>query len=97
MATAPPAVPGTVAGLAEAERRWGKLGLAKVMEPAIGLARNGVMVTQYEAEIMHDAGLARDPESKRIFQRNGQFYEQGEILKQPELAQYSGAHRTESG
>jgi len=79
-------VPGTVAGLAEAERRWGKLGLAKVMEPAIGLARNGVTVTPDEAEMMHDAGLARDPESKRIFQRDGRFYEQGEILKQPELA-----------
>ncbi len=36
--------------------------------------------------LLHDAGLARDPESRRIFQRNGQFYEQGEILKQPELA-----------
>ncbi len=79
-------MPGTVAGLVDAERRWGKLGLAKVMEPAIRLARQGVTVTQYEAEMMHDAGLARDPESKRIFQRNGQFYEQGEILKQPELA-----------
>ena len=36
---------------------------------------------------MHDAELARDPESKRIFQRDGHFYEQGEVLKQPELAQ----------
>ena len=42
-------VPGTVAGLVEAERRWGKLGLAKVMEPAIRLAREGVAVTQNEA------------------------------------------------
>jgi len=32
-------VPGTVAGLVDAERRWGKLGLAKVMEPAIRMAR----------------------------------------------------------
>jgi gamma-glutamyltranspeptidase/glutathione hydrolase len=79
-------VPGTVAGLVYAERRWGKLGLAKVMEPAIRLARDGVPVTQYEAAMMHDSGLARDPESKRIFQRDGRFYEQGEILKQPELA-----------
>jgi gamma-glutamyltranspeptidase/glutathione hydrolase len=79
-------VPGTVAGLVDAERRWGKLGLAKVMAPAIRLAREGVAVTQYEAAMMHDAGLARDPESRRIFQRNGQFYEQGEVLKQPELA-----------
>jgi len=81
-----PGVPGTVAGLVEAERRWGKLGLTKVMEPAIRLAREGVAVTEYEAGLMHDADLARDPESKRIFQRDGRFYEQGEILKQPELA-----------
>ena len=81
-----PGVPGTVAGLVEAERRWGKLGLAKVMEPAIRLAREGVAVTEYEAGLMHDADLARDPESKRIFQRDGRFYEQGEVLKQPELA-----------
>jgi gamma-glutamyltranspeptidase/glutathione hydrolase len=79
-------VPGTVAGLVDAERRWGKLGLVKVMEPAIHLAREGVTVTQFEAAILHDADLARDPESKRIFQRDGHFYEQGEILKQPELA-----------
>lgn len=79
-------VPGTVAGLVEAERLWGKLGLAKVMEPAIRLARDGVVVTQYESANMHDADLARDPESKRIFQRDGKFYEQGELLKQPELA-----------
>jgi len=79
-------VPGTVAGLVDAERRWGKLGLAKVMEPAIRLAREGVRVTQNESAILQDAELARDPESKRVFQRNGRFYEPGEILKQPELA-----------
>ena len=79
-------VPGTVAGLVDAERRWGKQGLAKVMEPAIRLARDGVMLTRYEAALLHDPELARDPESSRIFQRNGRFYQQGEILKQPELA-----------
>ena len=79
-------VPGTVAGLVEAERRWGKLGLAKVMKPAIRLAREGVTVTQYEAANMQDSELAKDRESKRIFQRDGRLYEQDEILKQPELA-----------
>jgi gamma-glutamyltranspeptidase/glutathione hydrolase len=79
-------VPGTVAGLVDAERHWGKLGLAKVMEPAIRLARDGVPVTQYEVAMMRDEDLSRDPESRRIFQRNGHFYEQGEVLKQPELA-----------
>jgi gamma-glutamyltranspeptidase/glutathione hydrolase len=79
-------VPGTVAGLVEAERRWGKLGLAKVMAPAIRLAELGVTVTQYEAANMLDGELERDPESRRIFQRNGQFYNQGDVFKQPELA-----------
>jgi len=79
-------VPGTVAGLVEAERRWGRLGLARVMAPAIRLAREGVKVTQYEAANMRDEDLARDSESRRIFQRGGHYYEQGEVLKQPELA-----------
>jgi gamma-glutamyltranspeptidase/glutathione hydrolase len=81
-----PGVPGTVAGLVEAERKWGKLGLAKVMEPAIRLARDGVVVTQFEAGQMRDAELVRDPVSRRIFQRDGHYYEKGELLKQPELA-----------
>ena len=31
--------------------------------------------------------LAKDPESKRIFQKGGAFYDVGETLAQPELAQ----------
>src|SRR5208337_3525121 len=34
-------VPGTVRGLALAEEKYGHLGLARVMAPAIRLARNG--------------------------------------------------------
>lgn len=79
-------VPGSVAGMVEAERRWGKLGLAKVMAPAIRLARDGTVLTQQEAASLHDSELGRDPESRRIFQRNGRFYKAGEVLKQPELA-----------
>jgi gamma-glutamyltranspeptidase/glutathione hydrolase len=79
-------VPGSVAGLVEAERRWGKLGLAKAMAPAIRLARAGVAITQDEAAMMHDPDLERDPESHRIFQREGRYYQPGEIFRQPELA-----------
>lgn len=79
-------VPGSVAGLVEAERRWGKLGLARVIEPAIRLARDGVVLTQYEASMLREKELGRDAESRRIFQRDGKFYQQGELFKQPELA-----------
>ena len=79
-------VPGSVAGLLYAQQHWGKLPLRTVMAPAIELARAGVRLTYEEAQSMHDPNLAQFPDSKRIFQRNGQFYEPGEIFRQPELA-----------
>ncbi len=79
-------VPGSVAGLVYAEQRWGKLGLRAVMQPAIELARQGVALTYDEAQSMHNKELADFADSKRIFQRNGNFYEPGERFRQPELA-----------
>jgi gamma-glutamyltranspeptidase/glutathione hydrolase len=79
-------VPGTVAGLIEAERRFGKLSLQQVMAPAIKLAENGFVLGREEAAILHDPVLSRFAESRRIFQRNGNFYQEGEVFRQPELA-----------
>ncbi|HET8666990.1 MAG TPA: gamma-glutamyltransferase family protein, partial [Terriglobales bacterium] len=79
-------VPGSVAGLAYAQKHWGKLPLAKVMEPAIRLARDGWALSYEDARDFKDAELAKFPESHRIFQRNGAYYLPGEIFKQPDLA-----------
>ena len=79
-------VPGTVAGLIEAERRFGKLSLQQVMAPAIKLAENGFVLGREEAAILHDPVLSQFAESRRIFQRNGNFYQEGEVFRQPELA-----------
>ena len=79
-------VPGSVAGLVMAEKKWGKLGLQKVMAPAIRLARDGYELPWEYARDFHDSHLSQFPESRRIFQRDGKFYEAGEIFKQPELA-----------
>jgi gamma-glutamyltranspeptidase / glutathione hydrolase len=79
-------VPGSVAGLVYAEQHWGKLGLQAVMQPAIKLAREGVQLTYEEAQSMHDKELGDFADSKRIFQRDGKYYEPGEIFRQPELA-----------
>jgi len=80
------AVPGSVAGMAYAEQKWGRLTLKKVMAPAIKLARDGFALAWGEAAEFHDEGLAKFPESRRIFQRNGDFYKAGEIFRQPDLA-----------
>lgn len=79
-------VPGSVAGLVYAEKKYGKLPLEKVIASAIRLARDGFPLAWEDAEDLQDEDLAKFPESKRIFQRDGKYYQLGEILKQPELA-----------
>jgi gamma-glutamyltranspeptidase / glutathione hydrolase len=78
--------PGSVAGMVYAERKYGKLGLARVMAPAIQLAADGFVLTAEEARELTDPDLAKFPESKRIFQRDGNLYKERETFKQPELA-----------
>jgi len=80
------AVPSSVAGLAYAEKRWGKLSLQQVMAPAIRLARDGFVLDYGTAKDLQDDNLAKFPESRRIFQRDGNYYQAGEVFKQPELA-----------
>jgi gamma-glutamyltranspeptidase/glutathione hydrolase len=80
------ATPGSVAGMVYAERKYGKLGLARVMAPAIKLAADGFMLTAEEAHELSDPDLAKFPDSKRIFQRDGKLFKEGETFAQPELA-----------
>lgn len=80
------ATPGSVAGMAYAEKKYGKLGLKKVMAPAIRLAEDGFVLSEEEAHELHDSDLARFPETERIFQRDGKYFAAGETFKQPELA-----------
>jgi gamma-glutamyltranspeptidase / glutathione hydrolase len=79
-------VPGSVAGLVFAEKRYGKLGLAKVMGPAIRLARDGFPLAWEDAQDFRDEDLGKFPESRHAFQRDGNYYQPGEIFRQPELA-----------
>jgi gamma-glutamyltranspeptidase/glutathione hydrolase len=79
-------VPGSVAGLVFAQKKYGQLSLEKVIAPAIRLAREGFALAWEDAKDLRDEELAKFPASKRIFQRDGKYYQAGEILKQPELA-----------
>jgi len=79
-------VPGTVAGLTYAEAHFGRLTLAKVMAPAIRLARDGYILSADEAALFHSPLLTQFSFSRRIFQHDGNFYNAGDTFKQPELA-----------
>lgn len=80
------AVPGSVAGLAYAQAKWGKLSFAAVLAPAIRLAREGFILSQEDAEDFRDTDLSQYATSRLIFQRNGKLYRGGELFRQPALA-----------
>ncbi len=80
-------VPGTVRGFELAHRKYGSRKWAGLVEPAAALAAQGFQVSYPFAESLKAArNLAQDPESKRIFLKNGTHWETGETLTQPELA-----------
>lgn len=84
------ALPGTVAGLALAHKRHGKLKWGDLVEPARKLAAEGFIVNDYLERSLRSKTitekLAPFAESRRIFHRNGHFYEVGDRFVQPELA-----------
>ena len=82
------ATPGSVAGLVYSEKKYGKLGLKRVMAPAIKLARDGFALTPEEAHELTDHDLARFPESRALFQRDGTYYRERRNLS----AAGTGAH-----
>jgi len=84
------AVPGTVAGLALAHKRHGKLKWEELVEPARKLAAEGFVVSYHLSRSLSLRStvekMAPWSESRRIYQRDGRYYEMGETLVQPELA-----------
>jgi gamma-glutamyltranspeptidase/glutathione hydrolase len=84
------AVPGEVAGLAAALRRYGTLPLATVMQPAIRYARDGFAVGRHLATEINDnaAALRGVPLLARNFlHADGSPVHAGETVREPELAQ----------
>ncbi|MGH9825107.1 MAG: gamma-glutamyltransferase, partial [Blastocatellia bacterium] len=81
-------VPGTVAGMALAEQRYGKLKWADVVEPALKLATDGFILNHITASGMKYSSRLLDqfPDSNRIFLHGGDYYKEGDRFVQPDLA-----------
>lgn len=81
-------VPGSVAGLTEAQARMGRLPLATVLAPAIRLARDGFAVDRYRSESIRGARprLGLFPASRAIFLSGDRTPAPGTVLRQPDLA-----------
>lgn len=81
-------VPGTVAGLHLAWKEHGKLPWRRLLEPAIGLARDGFVMSDGLAESLRETlkDFRRYPASLAQFSKGGTPYEAGDLFKQPDLA-----------
>lgn len=83
-------VPGTVRGMELALRKYGsgKITWGQLVEPARRLAANGFTVTHSLARSLYENRkyLSQYAETSRIYLKNGTFYKEGEIFRQPELA-----------
>lgn len=82
-------VPGTVAGLYEAHKRFGKLPWAQLIQPTIDLATTGVVMSDDEASALaqRKSAMSKDPGGayKVFFKPDGSAYGPGEVFKNPDL------------
>jgi len=83
------AVPGTVAGLNHALKKYGTMSLPSVIQPAIDLAKNGFVMGYDTASaiVTREAMLKRDPATAAVFFRdNGSPYNASQKFIQNDLA-----------
>jgi gamma-glutamyltranspeptidase/glutathione hydrolase len=82
------AVPGIPRGIAHAARRFGRWPLARSLEPAVALARNGVPLTRTQAgeHALNESLACRDPHGAEIWLEGGRVRREGELFRQPALA-----------
>lgn len=81
-------VPGSVAGLFEAHRKYGTKPWAELVQPAVELAEQGFVVDTAFSEDSEEATarLAKDSASAALFLRDGRFVAPGTRWRAPELA-----------
>ncbi len=84
-------VPGTPAGLDLAYQKYGskKILFKDLIEPSRLLAQNGYVLSYRLTQIFknYKETLEKYEDSKKIFLNGGKMFEEGDVLKQPELAE----------
>jgi gamma-glutamyltranspeptidase / glutathione hydrolase len=87
--TASCAIPGAALGLERAHRSLGKLPWRDLLKPAVDLARTGVELNDGQAYLHRilDLILRNTPESRAVYERDGERLRAGDTLVQRDLAE----------
>jgi gamma-glutamyltranspeptidase/glutathione hydrolase len=99
------AVPGNLAGYLHVHRRLGRLGLRRVLAPAIRLARHGAALSAHQAYFLRLLGpiMRLTGGGRRLFAPTGEVLGEGEVLVNEDLACFleglpdGGAHEFYEG
>ena len=78
-------VPGSVAGVIEVHKKFGKLSLQEILDPVIALAENGVVVTEKQAALLAEyraVFIEVNSDSTKF----ANVYKTGDVIKYPALA-----------
>tara|TARA_B100001057_G_scaffold81425_2_gene76906 strand:- start:5281 stop:6999 length:1719 start_codon:yes stop_codon:yes gene_type:complete len=82
------AMPGTVAGLLEAHKNFGKLPLSKILEPVIKQAKEGIIVSyDLHNAIKSSRQLFLDQESRNLYFKDDKPLPVGSVMTRDDLAQ----------
>ena len=83
------AVPGNIFGLCQMAADYGRLPLATLLDPAIELAQNGVILEQFQAETCQLLAplYTHTEEMRQVFAPGGKLIQGGERLFIPHLAE----------
>ena len=84
----PVSVPGCVDGWFEMHDKFGKLGMKKILDPAIRYAEDGFPVTELVSYYMHIASknFNKYPNFKETYGIDGLTPKKGQVFKNPDLA-----------
>ncbi len=86
-------VPGSVAGLLHALKRFGTRPRPEILKPALDYAANGFRVNRHLARVLKESlpEIRDQASSMEVLSRNGVPYAEGDTLRQPDLAGTLGA------
>lgn len=86
------AVPGVLKGLLHVHSRLGRMELSEVVAPAMRLASEGAVLNTIQAYLLEllTPIVTQTPESRALYQREGRMLQEGELLRNPDLADFLG-------
>jgi len=84
------AIPGNIEGLLSIHQNKGQLPLKAILQPAIDIAKDGIVLSKYQAYInsLIKPILTHSQIGEKLFIKDGKFLEEGSTFKNPEFANF---------